>query len=493
MKQIPLVVIIGRRNVGKSTLFNSLIKKKHAIVDDLPGLTRDILNFKVNHPKCSFILSDTPGLDLPKDSELSSKIISNAENHLENADLIVFLLENPSVEKFDHTLISKIRKLSKPMIVAVNKMDSSDELRNMSNFYELGVNDILPISAKSNFNIPMLLDKIADLLPHSPKSIGEPDLKISLVGKPNAGKSTLLNAFMGCERSIVSDIPGTTRDSVNDSFRFEEKTIEIIDTAGIRRKKRIKEDVEYYSLNRSIQSIKDSDVVVHLIDAAQGLTEADKKIADQILEVNKPLIIAVNKWDAVTKTDKTFEEFKEYLLFKFYRTADFPIIAISAKEKTRIHKLLKTAMEMKEKASKRIGTAKLNKALEEIQREHKLPSLGSDIKIYYATQVDTIPPQFKLFVNNEKNFRADAVRFLQKEFQKLLGIHGIPIVIKLEGKDRKRKEAAAAENKSKVKPKPKTKTEKNKIAQANKFPKKRDSKKTKENAGRRGRNRNGRG
>lgn len=442
MKNFPLVVIVGRRNVGKSTLFNCLIKKKRAIVDDHPGLTRDILNFRIDHPKCTFILSDTPGLDLPKDSELSEKIIMNAENHMEKCDLILFLLENPSVENYDHVLIKRMRKLSKPVIVAVNKMDSSDELKNMSNFYELGVDDILPISAKSNFNIQMLLDKIAEHLPHSPKESSDPDLKISLVGKPNAGKSTLLNSFMGYERSVVSDIPGTTRDSVNESFRFEEKTIEIIDTAGIRRKKRIKESVEYYSLTRSIQSIKDSDVVIHMIDAAQGLTEADKKIADDIMEAAKPTIIAVNKWDAVQKSDKTFEEFKDYLLFKFYRAADFPIISISAKEKIRIHKLLKTAIEMKEKASQRIGTGRLNKALEEIQKSHKLPSLGSDIKIYYATQVDTVPPQFKLFVNSEKAFRTDAIRFLQKEFQKLLGIHGIPIVIKLEGKDRIRKERA---------------------------------------------------
>lgn len=439
MKNMPLVVIVGRRNVGKSTLFNALIKKKKAIVDDHPGLTRDVLNFTVHHESTQFILSDTPGLDLPRDTELEHKIIVNAQKHLENASVIVLLLENPSADRFDHDLLKQLRKTGKPIIVAVNKMDSERELENMTNFYSLGFSDILPISSKNYVNIRLLMDKIASFLPESKKMETSHDIRISLVGRPNAGKSTLLNAFLGYERSVVSDVPGTTRDSVNESFRFEGQTIEIVDTAGIRKKGRIKEDVEFYSLTRSIQSIKDCDVVIHLIDVSAGFTETDKKIADEIVSAAKPTIIAVNKWDAVKKDTKTFDEYKKYLLERFYRAVDFPVISISAKEKIRINRLLKDAVAMKELAARRIETAKLNKALEDIQKNRRLPGLGTDMKVYYATQVDTVPPQFKLFVNNEKHFRQDAIRFFQKEFQRLLGIHGIPVVIKLEGKKKREK------------------------------------------------------
>lgn len=436
-QKLPIVSIIGRQNVGKSTLFNSLIRKKKAIVDDFPGLTRDILNYKVMHPKAPFILSDTPGLDLLRDNDLSEAIIANAHLHLERSSVILLLLENPQIEKFDFDLIELTRRLAIPIIVAVNKMDSIEDMENMSNFYELGVADILPISSKFNRNLDLLLDKIASLLPPSQAQEHHADVKIALVGKPNAGKSTLLNSFLGYERAVVSEIPGTTRDSVNEGFQFEGKLIEVIDTAGLRKKSKIKENVEFYSLTRSLQSIKDADVVIHLIDAFTGLTDTDKKIADEIIAETKPIIIAVNKWDAVEKQTNSFEDYKEYLNKTFYRSMDFPIISISAKEKLRIHKLLTTAIEMSEKAKRRISTSKLNLAIETIQNAHRLPGLGADLKVYYATQIDTVPPQFKLFVNNEKKFRPDVMRFFQKEFQRLLDIHGIPVLIKIEGKPKR--------------------------------------------------------
>jgi GTP-binding protein len=263
-------------------------------------------------------------------------------------------------------------------------------------------------------------------------------MRIAIVGRPNSGKSTLLNALIGYTRSIVSDIPGTTRDSVDEDFSFHGKLITMIDTAGIRKKSRITEDVDFYSLTRAIDSIRRCDVVVHLIDAEAGLTETDKKISDEILEAHKPLIIAINKWDAVEKNHKTFDEFRDRLIFRYYRAGDFPIISISAAQKLRIHKLITTALTLHERASKRIETPKINKIIEDIQKSHRIPTLGDRLKIYYITQTESRPPKFRLFVNNPDLFRKDVLRSIEKTLQSSLDLAGIPIVLLLEGKKKKR-------------------------------------------------------
>ncbi|MBN1500710.1 MAG: ribosome biogenesis GTPase Der [Spirochaetes bacterium] len=433
-KKLPHVSIIGRRNVGKSTLFNAIIKQKLAIVDNIPGLTRDIINYNVEYNDYNFILSDTPGLDLPDTEELSKNILDNAVKHLQNSALIILLLENPQLDSFDHELVSMTRKLKVPTIMAINKMDDPQDMENLINFYELGISEFIPISAKYKKNFDLLFTKICENIQPVGRKINEPDIKIALAGRPNSGKSTLLNQFMGQTRSIVSDIPGTTRDSVKDTFQFENRTVEIVDTAGIRKKRNIKTNVEYFSLTRTIESISKCDVVIHLIDAEAGLTETDKKIADEILKAHKPIIIAINKWDLIEKDHKTFKEYCDRLTFHFYRAADFPIISVSAKDKVRIHKLLTTAFDLKIKAESRISTSKLNQHIEAITKQRKLPTLGRDLKIYYATQVDTIPPQFKFFVNDAKIFKEDVIRFFQKELQKIMNLKGIPIVIKIEGK-----------------------------------------------------------
>ncbi len=438
--KLPVVSIVGRQNVGKSTLFNTLIKDKKSIVDSFPGLTRDVISSNMVHDGVSFILSDTPGLDLSSASELSDTILDGANKHLEKSDVILFLMEYPAPGGFDYDLADIIRKMSKPTIIAVNKMDSGDQLEVMTNFYEMGMTEVIPVSAARRFNINLLLDNIVRLLPSQKTSIQEPDLKIAIVGRPNSGKSTLLNAFMGFERSVVSEIPGTTRDSVDDIFSYYSKNIRVIDTAGIRKKSKITENIEYYSFTRTVESIHRADVVIHLIDATMGLTETDKKISDEILKAKKPIIIAVNKWDAVeNKDDKTFDKFKDKLIFKFYKASDFPIISISAKEKQRISKLIETAILLKERANKRIDTPTLNKVMANIKSFGKIPQLGEKIKVYYAVQIDTIPPQFKFFVNNEDFFKKDVVRYFEKELQKAFDLEGLPIIIHIEGKKKREK------------------------------------------------------
>ncbi|MFC1671089.1 ribosome biogenesis GTPase Der [Spirochaetota bacterium] len=432
--KLPLVTIVGRRNVGKSTLFNTLIKEKKAIVDSSPGLTRDILSYEVKYKSFSFLLSDTPGLDLPDSSELKDPILENAKQHLERSAIIILLLENPAPQSFDIDLADIIRKLSIPTIIAINKMDNNSCLENMVNFYEIGFNEILPISALRKFNLNLLLDDITKLLPKSSGKTSSEDIKISIVGRPNSGKSTLLNSFMGYNRSIVSEIPGTTRDSVDDYFKFHDKIIKIIDTAGIKKKSKIKENIEFYSFTRTIKSIENSHVVIHLIDSEFGITETDKKISDEIVKAMKPVIIAVNKWDLVQKDSNTFKEFKDKIIFKFYKAIDFPIISISAKDKVRIHNLINTAIKLKEKAAIQINTHKLNKNFSQILKSGKIPKTKSKLKIYYAAQINSSPPQFKLFVNNSVLFKKDVLRFFEKALQKAFDLHGVPILFRVEGK-----------------------------------------------------------
>jgi GTPase len=438
MSKLPIVAIVGRRNVGKSTLFNAGIRQKRAIVDSVPGLTRDVVSYNVEYGSFHFILADTPGLDLPDSSALSEPILANAREYLDRAALIILLLENPAPDSFDMDLAEIIRKLSVPTIITVNKMDGPEQLENMTNFYEMGFQDIAPVSAKTGFNLPLLLDKVIDLLPVKKTTRTETDLKITIVGRPNSGKSTLLNSLLGYTRAVVSDIPGTTRDSIDEEFNYHEKKITVIDTAGIRKKSRITDNIDFYSLTRTIDSIKRSDVVVHLIDAGAGLTETDKKISDEIIEAHKPVIIAINKWDLIEKDHKTFDEFTDRLIYDFYKAGDFPIVSISAHTKLRIHRIIDIALSLQEKATRRIETPKLNRLIAQIQDSRRIPQLQSSIRIYYATQTDTVPPRFKLFVNKPEHFRKDIVRYFEKSLQKELDLKGIPIVISIEGKKRKK-------------------------------------------------------
>ncbi len=434
--KIPVVTIIGRQNVGKSTLFNALIKERRAIVDAIPGLTRDVLSFQVNHNDIVFNLCDTPGLDITDSGGLTRAILDIAKKQLERSSVIVVLLENPFPAPFDFELMEMARKLSVPRIAAVNKMDNSEDFSNLANFYETGFNEIIPVSALKKRNLGLLLDRIVALLPAKKAAQLDVDLKIAIVGRPNSGKSTLLNSFLGYDRVVVSDVPGTTRDSIDEEFNFRGKRIRVIDTAGLKKKSRMTDAVEYYSLNRTVESIARADVVVHLIDALAGLTETDKKISDEIMKARRVAIIAVNKWDAIEKATKTFEEYRDRLIFKFYRAMDFHIMSISAQTKQRIHKLLSIAIELNERAKLKITTAEFNKALSDIQGSHRLPILGETAKIYYGTQTGERPPAFKIFVNNAEFFRKDVVRFLEKAIQERFQLQGVPLRIEVEGKKR---------------------------------------------------------
>lgn len=430
----PTVTIAGRQNVGKSTLFNYLIGKRRAIVDPIPGLTRDVISHTVTYGDTLFRLQDMPGLDLPGSSELSESILSNAIKRLEESDVILFLMEYPSPDSYDFDLAEHLRRVDVPVVAAVNKMDSNERLAEMNEFYRLGLPEFIPISAMTGFNIPLMMETLGSHLKKGGKETGEPDIRISLVGRPNAGKSTLLNNLIGKERVLVSEIPGTTRDAVDEEMKYYGKRIRLIDTAGIRKKSRIKNNVDYYSTRRSQDAIHRSDVVIHLIDATTGVTETDKKISDIILEAGKPIIIAINKWDAIEKDTKTFKRFREKVIFHYYRAADFPLLSISAQNGQRTGRLLEEAFRLHERASRRIETPELNRVMKEIQSTRRIPQLGDKIRIYYATQVKSSPPVFRLFVNRRDHFRKEVIRYITKSLQESLDLHGVPIGIEIEDK-----------------------------------------------------------
>jgi GTPase len=436
--ELPVVTIMGRQNVGKSTLFNTIIREKKAIVDAVPGLTRDVIAFTVRCGEAVFMLNDTPGLDIRDRSQLSRAILDTTMAHLKKSSLLILLLENPAPDSYDMELIDITRRLAIPTIIAVNKMDNNQCLENMAHFYELGYPDIIPVSALGRFNVRLLLDRVMEMLPATRGSVPVPDLRLAIVGRPNSGKSTLLNSIIGFERSVVSDMPGTTRDSIDEHFMFHKKMIQLIDTAGIRRKSNVRENIEYYSLTRTFDSIRQCDVVIHLIDALQGLTETDKKISDEILKAKKPIILAINKWDAVEKDSKTFDEYRDLLNFKFYKSGDFPLLSVSAKEKTRIHRLLEVALDLQARATAAIDTPRLNRFLEGLQKSKKLPQIGEKIKVFYATQVGKNPPEFLFFVNNREHFRKDVARYFEKALQKEFDLLGVPVTIRFE--DRKKKD-----------------------------------------------------
>ncbi|MGQ9843339.1 MAG: ribosome biogenesis GTPase Der [Spirochaetota bacterium] len=433
MKELPVVSIVGRQNVGKSTLFNTIIKQRKAIVDKHPGLTRDVVSYMLQYHDVSFIINDTPGLDLEPEATLSKDIKQVSFHHLQSTDVFVLLFEKPDIASYDYELIELVRKFNKPYIIAINKIDHKEDMECLPNFYELG-QEFIPISALHKRNIDLLLNTIVSNIPHKKQKTVEIDCKIALVGRPNSGKSTLLNAFLGYQRAIVSEIPGTTRDSIDETFKFHGKTIMIIDTAGIRRESRIDNTIEYYAVVRSKEAIDKADIIVHLIDATSGITETDKKIADIIMQSHKPSVLAINKWDCIEKDHTTFDIYKDRIIFKYYRATDFPIISISALQKLRIHKLLQTALEINTRAKQKVETSKINIILENVQKRHAMPLLGGELKIYYATQTSLSPPVIRLFVNKPELFRKDVARFLEKTLQQALNWHGIPIVFEVSGR-----------------------------------------------------------
>ncbi len=430
----PLVAIVGRPNVGKSTFFNKITGKRISIVEDIPGVTRDRIYADVEWQNRKFTVIDTGGIDPRSDDVLLSQMRHQAEIAMDTADVICFFTDGrDGLTDDDREVANLLRKTNKPLLLVVNKLDHINLNDNMYEFYELGLGDPIAISAINMLGLGDLLEEICKQLPPPDEDELEEEnhvLQLAVVGRPNVGKSSLTNRLLGQERTMVSDIAGTTRDAIDTKFTAPNGTeYNIIDTAGIRRKSQIEEEsMERYSVLRSIAAIRRCDVALLLIDAQDGVTEQDTKIAGLIREEGKAVVVVVNKWDAIEKETGTLEHFKKQVLDDLNFMSYAPVLFISAMTGQRTHTILDTVDQVWAQASKRIPTGVLNDVLADATMALQPPMTGGRrLKIYYLTQQGTCPPTFILFVNDEKLMHFAYERYLENYFRKTFDFTGTPI------------------------------------------------------------------
>ncbi|MFO7294774.1 MAG: ribosome biogenesis GTPase Der [Clostridia bacterium] len=426
----PIVAVVGRPNVGKSTFFNQIVGKRISIVDDQPGVTRDRIYADAEWLNRKFTLVDTGGLDPESDDELLVKMRRQVEIAIDTADVIIFLVDGQvGVTPADHQIANLLRKTRKPVVVAVNKIDNFEDEAMVADFFSLGLGEPMGISAVHKRGIGDLLDKVVKYLPD--KGIDEEEdqmIKIAVVGRPNVGKSSLVNRILGEERVIVSDIPGTTRDAIDTPFEVDGKKYLIIDTAGIRRKSRINEALERYSVLRALAAIRRCDVVLMMLDATQPVAEQDAKIAGLAIEEGKATVIVVNKWDLIEKDTYTMEEYKNRILQKLGFIAYAPMVFISAKTGQRTNRILELVDEVYSRYTMRVSTGVLNDCISDATAVAAPPSeKGRMLKIYYATQVSVKPPTFVLFVNDPELMHESYQRYLENYLRKTFDLTGTPI------------------------------------------------------------------
>jgi len=428
----PIVAIVGRPNVGKSTLFNKLVGDRVAIVDNQPGVTRDRLYRETEWCGTEFVLVDTGGLEPRNNDFMMNKIKQQAEVAMNEADVIMFIVDaKAGVTALDEEVAYILRKKNKPVILCVNKVDDYlSQQDDLYDFWSLGFEHLMPISAEHKTNLGDMLDVIVENINKLEVPEEEEGLKLAIIGRPNAGKSSLVNRLSGEERTIVSDMAGTTRDAIDTSIEYDGDKFVLIDTAGIRRKSKVEESLEYYSVLRAIKTIKRADVCLLMLDGEQGLTEQDKRIAGIAYEERKPIIIVVNKWDAVAKETMTMkrmtDELHEDLPFLSYAPIEF----VSALTGQRTLKLLDHANFIYGEYTKRISTGLLNSVIKEATIMNAPPTRkGRLVKINYATQIATAPPRFVIFCNYPELVHFSYLRYLENRLRESFGFEGSPIDI----------------------------------------------------------------
>ena len=424
----PIVAIVGRPNVGKSTLFNALAGENISIVKDTPGVTRDRIYADVTWLNHHFTMIDTGGIEPDSSDIILSQMREQAQIAIDTADVILFLVDvRQGLQDADSKVADMLRRSQKPVLLVVNKVDSFQKfMADIYEFYNLGIGDPIPVSAASRLGIGDMLDAVIAHFPEHAEGEDDDDRpKIAIVGKPNVGKSSIIDKLTGKNRVIVSDIAGTTRDAIDTDIRFNGKEYVFIDTAGLRRKSRIKEELERYSISRTVTAVERADVVVVVIDAKEGVTEQDAKIAGIAHERGKGVIIAVNKWDAIEKNDKTIYEFtrrvREVLSFMMYAE----ILFISAETGQRLPKLFETIDMVIENQTLRIQTGVLNEIITEATAMQQPPSdRGRRLKIFYVTQVSVKPPTFVIFVNDRELMHFSYTRYLENKIRETFGFKG---------------------------------------------------------------------
>lgn len=432
-----LVVIVGRPNVGKSTLFNRLTGTKDAIVDDQSGVTRDRQFGFVDWNMKRFRLIDTGGYVPDSPDQFEAAIREQVEIALIEADKIIFVVDGRTgLLPIDETIADLLRSSGKRTILCVNKIDSEKLEQNIHEFYELGFGDPHPISALNGRQTGDFLEVVVEGFPNAEEDPIDEGLRIAFVGRPNVGKSSLTNALLGADRSIVTDIPGTTRDSIDSIIKYYGEEITIVDTAGLRKKSRIKENIEYYSSVRTLRAIADSHIVVLLVDAVQGFESQEQKILEEAIQRRKGVIIAINKWDLVEKDSNTAKFYEKALIQKLGKYDYFPVIFISALTKQRIYKLIDMAKEIQQERHKKITTSELNDVMLKEIEAYPPPSThtGKEVKIKFVTQVGDNYPVFLFFCNYPKNISDQYRRYLEKAIRRHFGFKGVPFTVSFKEK-----------------------------------------------------------
>ena len=428
--KLPTVALVGRPNVGKSTIFNKLIGKKISIIEDTPGVTRDRIYGDVTFNNYKFHLIDTGGIDVTKEL-FNKEIIVQASIAIEESDVIVFVIDGlEELNQNDFVIRDMLIRSNKRVIVAVNKIDNEKRQDNIYNYYELGFDTLIPISGEHSIGITTLLEEITkDFNPVSEENLIDDKIKFCVIGRPNVGKSSLVNAILNEEKAIVSDIAGTTRDAVDTPFRSHDKDYVIIDTAGIRKSGKIYENIEKYSVIRAMKAIERSNVCVLVINAEEGIIEHDKHIAGYALESGKPLVIAVNKWDTVSdKNDMS--SFTKLIRAEFKFLSYVPIVYLSAKTKKRIHTLIPEIDKVYENSIKEVKTSVLNDVIRDAVLLNQPPSYkGKRLKIYFVSQTGICPPKFTFRVNSKGLVHFSYERYLENKIRESFDFEGTPIEI----------------------------------------------------------------
>lgn len=431
-----VVAIVGRPNVGKSTLFNRLVGQRQAIVEDIPGTTRDRVYGDADWAGREFTVVDTGGIAVDESDTFTAMIEEQARQAMDDADVIVFMVDvRTGLNQADADVAEHLRRSEKPVILVANKADNRELDMEAVDFYQLGLGDPRPISASHGLAIGDLLDEIVG---HFPADVAEPSenlFKVAIVGRPNVGKSSLLNAILGEERSIVSEIPGTTRDAVDTVLEHDGQQLLLIDTAGIRRRGRVAQGIEKYSVIRSLRAIDRCDVACLVVDATEMLTGQDVHIAGYVQEAVKGMLLVVNKWDLVPKTETTMDDYRAEIKRQLNFMDWAPAVFVSAKTHQRVDRVLRAVLSIKQQRDKRVSTGELNQLVAEAMRKHQPPGdKGRQLRIYYATQASVNPPTFVFFVNDPKLSHFSFKRYLENQIRERLGFEGTAIKLVLKAR-----------------------------------------------------------